>query len=190
MTPKLPIAPAMTDRSQAGSPTVVIADWVSPSDCFSYPIPSTTSWRPEETRWSQATATLAPTVPPLLSLYRGLPAAPRAAAIQSSGKAMPSNSSMFPTTTASILEKSRPLVARQRSTASRTISGIDTSRRRDAWSVWPTATMADALPISPPPTSRHRASGPQARRRRAPRRDAHRRADGRPPIPAAGAPLR
>src|SRR5918994_2289348 len=109
---------------------------------------------PAASIWVAATAVLAPTVPPVLSLKSGFPAAPRVLAIHWSGMLMPSNISMFPRMTASTSAMASPACSRQRSTASRASSATFTSSRRDTWSVWPAATIATRRAISPPDGSR------------------------------------
>ncbi len=113
------------------------------SDCFSYATVSTFLCTPA---WTSDAATIAvepPTEPAVCTRSSGLPAAPSASAMNSSGIITPSNrSGALPTTIASISSSVMPASSRARSMASRHRPAIETSRRLARWWVCPTPTTA------------------------------------------------
>ena len=124
------------------------------SDCFSHAIVSTRLYLPD---WTRLVATIAvdpPTEPAVCTRISGLPVAPTASAMNSSGIMTPSKKSgALPTTTASMSSNVEPESSSALSMASRTRPFIETSLRLATYLVCPvpnTAAFLPAMTNSPP----------------------------------------
>ncbi len=100
------------------------------SDCFSHATASTRRCTPAWTRLAATLAVDPPTDPAVWTRSMGLPVAPIASTMPSSGIITPSNrSGALPMTTASMSSQPTSASASARSIASRTRPDIDTSCR-------------------------------------------------------------
>src|SRR5690625_4378103 len=119
------------------------------SDCFSHATATTRRYLPDCTRLAATIAVDPPTDPAVCTRISGLPVAPIASAMNSSGIIEPSKKSgALPTTTASTSASVDPESARAASMASRTSPFIDTSRRLAVYLVCPVpSTAASCLPM-------------------------------------------
>src|SRR6201992_1422271 len=117
------------------------------SDCFSHAIASTRRYLPDCTRLAATTPVDPPTEPAVCTRISGLPVAPTASAMNSSGIMTPSKKSgALPTTTASISSIVDPESANALSMASRTRPFIETSWRLATYFVWPVPSTAASPP--------------------------------------------
>ena len=117
------------------------------SDCFSQAIVSTRLYLPDCTRLAATIAVDPPTEPAVCTRISGLPVAPTASAMNSSGIMTPSKKSgALPTTTASMSSNVLPESARALSMASRTRPFIETSLRLATYLVCPVPSTAARLP--------------------------------------------
>src|SRR5580693_7114196 len=117
------------------------------SDCFSQAIASTRRYLPDCTRLAATTAVDPPTEPAVCTRINGLPVAPTASAMNSSGIMTPSKKSgALPTTTASMSFMVDPESANALSMASRTRPFIETSWRLATYFVWPVPSTAANWP--------------------------------------------
>lgn len=113
------------------------------SDCFSQAIASTRRYLPDCTRLAATTPVEPPTDPAVCTRISGLPVAPMASAMNSSGIMTPSKKSgALPTTTASMSSNVQPESASARSIASRTRPFIETSWRLATYFVCPVPSTA------------------------------------------------
>ena len=113
------------------------------SDCFSQAIASTRRYLPDFTRLAATTPVDPPTEPAVCTRISGLPVAPTASAMNSSGIMTPSKKSgALPTTTASMSAMVDPESANALSMASRTRPFIETSWRLATYFVWPVPSTA------------------------------------------------
>ena len=113
------------------------------SDCFSQAIVSTRLYLPDCTRLAATTAVDPPTEPAVCTRISGLPVAPTASAMNSSGIMTPSKKSgALPTTTASMSSNVEPESASALSMASRTRPFIETSLRLATYLVCPVPSTA------------------------------------------------
>ena len=113
------------------------------SDCFSHAIASTRRYLPDFTRLAATTPVDPPTEPAVCTRISGLPVAPTASAMNSSGIMTPSKKSgALPTTTASMSAMVDPESANALSMASRTRPFIETSWRLATYFVWPVPSTA------------------------------------------------
>ena len=133
---KWPPAPAPTGA--ANGTGRLSAHIAFDSDCFSHDTASTRRKRPDCTCAVAAIAVEPPTEPAVWTRISGLPAAPRASAIISSGIITPSNrSGALPMMIASISSHPTAASAIAASIASRHSPAIETSSRREVWWVCP-----------------------------------------------------
>ncbi len=117
------------------------------SDCFSQAIVSTRLYLPDCTRLAATTAVDPPTEPAVCTRISGLPVAPTASAMNSSGIMTPSKKSgALPTTTASMSSNVEPESSSALSMASRTRPFIETSLRLATYLVCPVPSTAARLP--------------------------------------------
>src|SRR5271156_4740334 len=117
------------------------------SDCFSHAIASTRRYLPDCTRLVATTPVDPPTEPAVCTRISGLPVAPTASAMNSSGIMTPSKKSgALPTTTASMSSIVDPESANALSMASRTRPFIETSWRFATYFVWPVPSTAASWP--------------------------------------------
>src|SRR6201991_2128632 len=117
------------------------------SDCFSQAIVSTRLYLPDCTRLAATTAVDPPTEPAVCTRIKGLPVAPTASAMNSSGIITPSKKSgALPTTTASMSSNVEPESANALSMASRTRPFIETSWRLATYFVCPVPSTAATWP--------------------------------------------
>src|SRR5881628_2605106 len=119
------------------------------SDCFSQAIASTRRYLPDFTRLAATTPVDPPTEPAVCTRISGLPVAPTASAMNSSGIITPSKKSgALPTTTASMSSKVEPESSSALSMASRTRPSIETALRLATYFVCPVPSTAAALPAT------------------------------------------
>src|ERR1700741_5445942 len=117
------------------------------SDWFSHAIASTRRYFPDCTRLAATTPVDPPTEPAVCTRISGLPVAPMASAMNSSGIMTPSKKSgALPTTTASISSNVEPESSSALSMASRTRPFIDTSWRLATYFVCPVPSTAASWP--------------------------------------------
>ena len=118
------------------------------SDCFSHAIVSTRSYLPDCTRLAATIAVDPPTEPAVCTRISGLPVAPTASAMNSSGIMTPSKKSgALPTTTASMSSNVELESASALSMASRTRPFIETSLRLATYLVCPVPSTAASCPV-------------------------------------------
>ena len=138
---KYPPAPAPTGLMKGMG--IDNAHMAFDSDCFSQAIASTRRYLPDCTRLAATIAVDPPTEPAVCTRISGLPVAPMASAMNSSGIITPSKKSgALPTTTASMSSKVEPESSSARSIASRTRPFIETSLRLATYLVCPVPSTA------------------------------------------------